>query len=153
MKSSSALAENRRARFNYEILDTYTAGLVLQGWEVKAIRAGKAQLADAYVVIRKGELYLLNVHINPLAQASAQHSAPEPSRSRKLLLNKKEILRIVGRIKEKGLSAVALNLFLANNKIKATVALVRGKKTHDKRKTIERREWKREEARKFRKRF
>lgn len=145
------LADNRRASFNYELLEKYESGLVLNGWEVKAIRAGRAQIVDAHVVVSGGELFLLNCHISPLPTAST-HVVPDPTRRRKLLLNKKEISRLIGRSREKGFSLIPLDLHLTRGKIKTTVALGKGKKLHDKRRAIEEREWQRQQKRVFRNR-
>lgn len=137
------LADNRRAFFNYEILEKYESGLVLQGWEVKSIRAGRAQIAEGHVVVFRGELFLLNCHISPLSTAST-HIEPDPTRRRKLLLNKNEIRRLIGKSREKGFALIPLDLHLTKGKIKTTVGLGRGKKVHDKRRAIEDREWKRQ---------
>ena len=145
------LAENRRARFNYEVLETYDAGLVLEGWEVKAIRSGQAQIADSHVVTRNGELFLLNSHITPLKTTST-HIKPDSERTRKLLLHKKEIRRLIGKIKEKGLTLIPLSLYIAGGHIKTRLALARGKKTVDKRRSIEERQWQRAEGRRLRNR-
>ena len=145
------LASNRRARHHYELLETYEAGLVLDGWEVKSIRAGRVQIADSYAVISRGEFFLINAHITPLPTVST-HVTPDPMRSRKLLLHQKECQRLTGKIKEAGLSLIPLDLHLRHGKIKATLAVARGKKKHDKRRAIEEREWKREQGRLLRKR-
>lgn len=140
------LTDNRRARHKYEILETIEAGLVLDGWEVKAIRSGRAQLTDGHVVLTRGEFFLINCHIMPLATVST-HVRPEPQRSRKLLLHQRQIERLIGKVKEKGLTLIPLNLHLSGGKIKTDIALVRGKKQHDKRRAIEEREWQRQQGR------
>lgn len=140
------LAENRRAHHKYEILETLEAGLVLQGWEVKAIRAGQVQIGEAHIVLTRGEFFLINCHITPLATAST-HITPQPQRSRKLLLHHQQIERLIGKVREKGLTLIPLNLHLLRGKVKAEIALARGKKQHDKRRTIQEREWKRQQGR------
>lgn len=142
----TVLAENRRARRDYFLEERHTAGLSLQGWEVKAIRAGRAQLRDSYVVARGGELFLLNCHISPLASAST-HIEPDPSRTRKLLMKKMEIRRLAVKSREIGNTLIPLNLRLKNHRIKLEFALAGGKRKTDKRETIRRREWEREKSR------
>ena len=137
------IAENRRARFEYHIEETYEAGLVLQGWEVKAIRAGQVQLTDGYVVIREGELYVIGCQINPLKSAST-HINPDSVRTKKLLLHKEQIRRLIGKVEQKGYTLVPLNLHWKAGKIKCEIALAKGKAEHDKRDTIKDREGKRE---------
>lgn len=141
-----ALADNRRARHKYELLETLEAGLALEGWEVKAIRAGQVQIGDAHVVLTRGEFFLINCHITPLPTTST-HIRPDPHRSRKLLLHRMEAQRWIGKTREKGLALIPLNLHLTRGKVKADIALARGKKQHDKRRTIQEREWKREQGR------
>jgi SsrA-binding protein len=136
------VATNRRARFEYEILDTFEAGLVLLGPEVKSLRAGKANLADSYATIRRGEAWLVNAHISPYAQAGRDN--PEPRRERKLLLHRAEISRLQGRIAEKGLTLVPLELYFSKGRAKVRLGLARGKRRHDKREAIRRREQDRE---------
>ena len=140
------LAENRRARHKYEILETMEAGLVLEGWEVKAIRAGQVQIAEAHVVLTRGEFFLINAHITPLATTST-HIKPQPHRSRKLLLHRQEVQRLIGKTRVKGFTLIPLNLHLLRGKVKVDVALAKGKKLHDKRRTIQERQWKREQGR------
>lgn len=140
------LADNRRAGMQYELLEKYEAGLVLEGWEVKAIRAGRAQIRDGHIVVTRGEFFLINCHISPLANAST-HITPDPGRRRKLLLHKKEMRRLIGKTRERGLALIPLNLHLARGKIKTAISLGRGKKLHDKRRDIEEREWKRKQGR------
>jgi SsrA-binding protein len=137
------IAENRRARFEYHIEETYEAGLVLQGWEVKAIRAGQVQLTDGYVVIRDGELHMIGCRINALRSAST-HVNPEADRTKKLLMHKDEIKRLIGKVEQKGHTLVPLNMHWKNGRVKCEIALARGKATHDKRETIKEREGKRE---------
>ena len=139
------LALNRRARHRYFLEEEYEAGISLLGWEVKAIRAGRAQLKESYVVVRRGELFLLNCHIAPLATTRVDEA--NPRRSRKLLAHAREIKRLIGAVKEKGRALAPLDMHLRNGKIKLQFALARGKKTHDKRDSIQRREWQREQRR------
>jgi SsrA-binding protein len=139
------IATNRRARHNYHIEETYEAGISLVGSEVKTLRGGKASLQDAYAVIRDGEVFLLGVHIPPYAQASIQNH--DPTRMRKLLMHKEEIRRLIGKINEKGLTLVPLRLYFKGNKVKAELALAKGKRAYDKRQSIAEREAKREMSR------
>ncbi|HLL17558.1 MAG TPA: SsrA-binding protein SmpB [Rubrivivax sp.] len=142
----SNIAENRRARFEYSIEEQFEAGMVLQGWEVKAIRAGQVQLTDGYVHIRNGELYLIGCRINALRDAST-HVHPEADRTKKLLLHKEQIRRLIGKIEQKGFTLVPLNLHYKGGRVKAEVALAKGKAQHDKRNTEKQRDWDREKGR------
>jgi SsrA-binding protein len=144
------IAENRKASFNYFIDERFEAGLVLDGWEVKAIRAGRCQLTDGYIIIRDGELYLIGAHIGALESAST-HVKPDPTRTRKLLMHKDEIKRLIGKVEQRGFTLVPLNLHYKNGRVKADIALARGKKEHDKRDTVAKRDWEREKARLMRK--
>ena len=137
------IAENKKAAYNYFFEDKYEAGMVLQGWEVKALREGKVQLTDGYVVIREGELYLIGCQINPLKTAST-HVSPEAARTKKLLLHKEEIKRLIGKVEQKGYTLVPLNLHWKDGRAKCEIALAKGKGEHDKRDTIKDREGKRE---------
>src|SRR4051794_20935611 len=139
-------AENRRARFEYHIEETYEAGIVLEGWEVKAIRAGQVQLTDGYVVIRDGELHLIGCRINALRTAST-HVNPQADRTRKLLMKKDEIRRLIGKVEQKGFTLVPLNLHYKSGLVKAEIALAKGKAQHDKRETEKKRDWEREKGR------
>ena len=141
-----AIAENRRARFEYHIEEKYEAGVVLEGWEIKAIRAGQVQLTDGYVVIRDGELYLIGCRINALRSAST-HVHPEADRTKKLLMHKDEIKRLVGKVEQKGFTLVPLDLHYKGGRVKLDLALGKGKKDHDKRDTEANRDWQREKAR------
>ncbi len=141
-----AIAENRRARFEYHIDERFEAGIVLQGWEVKAIRAGQVQLTDGYVVIRNGELFLIGLRINALRTAST-HVHPEPDRTKKLLMNKAEIKRLVGKVEQKGFTLVPLDLHYKGGRVKVEIALAKGKAQHDKRETEKQRDWDREKGR------
>ena len=142
----SYIAENRRARFEYHIEERYEAGIVLQGWEIKAIRAGQVQLTDGYVVIRDGELYLIGCRINALRSAST-HVQPEADRTKKLLMHKEEIKRLVGKVEQKGFTLVPLNLHFKDGRVKVEIALAKGKAEHDKRDTEKKRDWEREKGR------
>jgi SsrA-binding protein len=141
--SASRIADNKKAAYNYFFEERYEAGIVLQGWEVKALREGKVQLTDGYVVIREGELYLIGCQINPLKTAST-HVSPEAARTKKLLLHKEEIKRLIGKIEHKGFTLVPLNLHWKDGRAKVDIALAKGKAEHDKRDTIKDREGKRE---------
>ena len=138
-----SIAENRRARFDYHIEERHEAGMVLEGWEIKAVRAGQVQLTDGYVLIRDGELYLIGCRINALRSAST-HVNPEADRTKKLLMRKEEIKRLVGKVEQKGYTLVPLNLHWKAGKVKCEIALAKGKAEHDKRDTIKDREGKRE---------
>ena len=143
---SSTIAENRKARFNYFIEDRLEAGLALEGWEVKSLRAGKAQLTESYVVARDGEIHLLGAHITPLASAST-HINADPTRTRKLLLHRKEIDRLSGLVERRGYTLVPLKLYWARGRAKLSVGLAKGKKQHDKRTAEKDRDWERDKAR------
>ena len=140
--NDALLADNRKARFDYEILETFEAGMVLLGTEVKAIREGRVNLRDSYAVVEKGEVFALNIHISPYSHRGyADH---EPMRKRKLLLHKQEIRKLIGRTVEKGLTLVPLKMYFKSGKVKMAIGLARGKKSHDKRETIKKREADRE---------
>ena len=137
------IADNKKAVFNYAIEERFEAGMVLEGWEVKALRAGKVQLTDGYVVIRGGELFLIGCQINPLNTAST-HVSPDSVRTKKLLLQKDQIRRLIGKVEQKGYTLVPLNLHWKSGKVKCEIALGKGKAEHDKRDVIKEREGKRE---------
>jgi SsrA-binding protein len=137
------VADNRQARFEYEILETYEVGIELRGTEVKAIRQGKVNLRDGYALIRGGEAWLHNVHISP-HETTNQVFNHEPRRTRKLLLHGQEIRKLVGQVEQKGLTLVPLKMYLKRGWVKLTLALVRGKKLHDKREDLKRKQEKRE---------
>jgi SsrA-binding protein len=137
------IAENKKAGFNYFFEERFEAGMVLEGWEVKALRAGKAQLTDGYVVIRGGELSVIGCQINPLGTAST-HVQPDAARTKKLLMHAAEIRRLIGKVEQKGYTLVPLNLHWKHGRVKCEIALAKGKATHDKRATIKEREGKRE---------
>ncbi len=132
------IASNRRARFDYEILDTVEAGIVLRGPEVKSLRSGKASLSDSYAIIRRGEAWLMSCHISPYDKAGRDN--PEPRRERKLLLHRTEMGRLQGKLAEKGLTLIPLQLYFKNGRAKVQLGLARGKRRYDKRQTIRKRE-------------
>jgi SsrA-binding protein len=142
-ETSSRIADNKKAAFNYFFEERHEAGVVLHGWEVKALRSGKVQLTDGYVIIRDGELFLLGCQINPLKTAST-HVSPDAARVKKLLMKKDEIRRLIGKVEQKGYTLVPLNLHWKNGFVKCEIALAKGKAEHDKRDTIKEREGKRE---------
>ncbi len=138
-----SIAENRRARYDYHIEEQFEAGVVLSGWEIKAVRAGQVQLTDGYVMIKNGELFLIGCRINALRSAST-HVSPEADRTKKLLMHKAEIKRLIGKIEQRGFTLVPLNLHYKGSYVKADIALAKGKDKSDKRDTIKEREGKRE---------
>lgn len=133
------VSENRQARFQYHILDTYEAGISLQGTEVKSAREGKVNLRDSYALVRDGEVWLINTHISPYHTAGSYFNH-EPRRSRRLLLHKPEIRKLIGKVKEKGLTLVPLKMYLKRGLVKVEIALAKGKKIHDKRETLKRKQ-------------
>jgi len=141
-----SIVENRKAFHDYFVEERYEAGIALEGWEVKAIRAGRAQLKEAYVVIRNGELFLIGAHVSPLATAST-HVQPDPTRTRKLLLHAEEIKRLVGKVEQAGYTLVPINLHYTKARVKVEIALAKGKKQYDKRAAEKERDWKREKQR------
>ncbi|MDD2407212.1 MAG: SsrA-binding protein SmpB [Tepidiphilus sp.] len=141
-----SIVENRKARHDYFIEETFEAGIELQGWEVKAIRAGRVNLKEAYVIVKDGEIFLLGMHVTPLASAST-HVHPDPTRTRKLLLHRREIDRLVGQVERAGYTLVPLDLHFSRGRIKTTIGLAKGKKLHDKREAEKERDWQREKAR------
>ena len=144
--SSSTIALNKRAQHDYNLDQRFEAGLALQGWEVKSIRAGKAQLVDSYVLLRDGEAWLIGANITPLASAST-HVVADPQRTRKLLLHAKEIAQLFSATQQKGYSCVATALYWKGNKVKCEIALGKGKKQHDKRASDRERDWQRQKQR------
>lgn len=141
-----SIAENKKAFHDYFIEDKFEAGIALEGWEVKAIRAGRAQIKEAYVVLRNEEIYLIGAHISPLPTAST-HINPDPVRTRKLLLHAEEISKLIGKVERAGYALVPLDLHFAKGRVKLTIGLARGKKQHDKREAEKDRDWVREKAR------
>jgi len=147
-KQQKLVATNRRGRFEYEILDTVEAGISLRGPEVKSLRAGRANLSDSYAIVRRGEVFLINAHISPYEEAGRENV--ESRRERKLLLHRAEIARLQGQVAERGFTLVPLSLYFKDGRAKLELALARGKKLHDKRETIRRREEDREVQRALR---
>lgn len=143
----STIALNRRARHDYFIEQSLEAGLVLQGWEVKSMRSGRAQLSESYVTLKNGEAWLLGCHITPLSTISTQHTRPDPTRTRKLLLNERELSKLAGSIMRKGYTLIALKLYWKKNRVKLEVGLARGKQEHDKRTSLKEKDWQREKQR------
>jgi SsrA-binding protein len=141
-----SIVENKKAFHDYFIEERYEAGIALEGWEVKAIRAGRAQLKEAYVVLKDGEVFLIGAHISPLPTAST-HVQPDPTRTRKLLLHTEEINRLIGKVEQAGYALVPLNLHYAKGRIKVEIGLAKGKKQYDKRAVEKEREWNREKQR------
>lgn len=145
MSGRKVVASNRQARYNYEILDTFEAGIVLRGSEVKSLRAGHVQLKDSYADIRDGEVWLVNAHISPYS--FAESGGHDPERQRKLLLHRREIDRLFGRIREEGLTLVPTLMYFSDGRAKVELGLGKGKRRHDKRRTIVERQQQREMAR------
>jgi len=143
---SSTIALNKKARHDFSIESKYEAGLVLEGWEVKSIRDGRVQMTDTYVMIRDNEIWWVGGQITPLLSAST-HIHPAPSRSRKLLLNRKEIDRLIGAVERKGYTLVPLAMYWSKGRAKMEIGLAKGKKEHDKRADSKERDWNREKAR------
>ena len=142
------VARNRRARHDYEILDTFEAGIALLGPEVKSVRAGKVTLTDAYATLRRGEVYLVSAHISPYAQAARENS--DPRRERKLLLHRAEISRLAGKLRERGFTLIPLEVYFKNGRAKVELGLARGKRQYDKRQALRKREQDREVRRAIR---
>jgi SsrA-binding protein len=144
-----SIVENRKAFHDYFIEERFEAGLALEGWEVKSIRAGRAQLKEAYVVVKNGELLLIGAHVSPLSTAST-HVQADPTRTRKLLMHREEINRLVGKVERAGFTLTPIDLHYKSGRIKLEIGLAKGKKQHDKRATIREREWAREQQRALR---
>ena len=138
---------NRKARYEYEILQVYEAGIVLQGTEVKALRQGKANLVDSYGLLKDNELWLMGAHISEYTQGNINNH--DPVRTRKLLMNRSEIRKLIGKVKEKGLTLVPLRIYFKKGRVKIEIALAKGKKVHDKRETIAKRDFNRDQERKI----
>ena len=145
-EAKDTIALNRKARFEYSIEEVFEAGLVLEGWEVKSLRAGKVNISDAHVSIKRGEAFLLGSQIQALSTA-AIHLQPDPKRSRKLLLNRRELDQLIGHVERQGYTLVPLSLYWKNNRVKMKLALAKGKKSHDKRESVKDRDWQRSHAR------
>ena len=137
---SNVIAQNKRASFDYSLLETFEAGIVLTGWEVKSLRMGKVQLTDSYVLMKDGEAFLLGSQITPLDTAST-HFVTDPTRTRKLLLNKRELAKILAAVSQKGQTCVCTQLYWKGHLVKARIALAQGKQSHDKRGAEKDREW------------
>lgn len=138
------IVDNKKAFHDYFIEERYEAGMVLEGWEVKSIRAGRVQLKEAYVIVRKGEVFLFGAHISPLPTAST-HISPDPVRTRKLLLKAEEIKKLIGKVERAGYTLVPLNLHYTKGRVKCEIGLAKGKKQHDKRESEKQRDWQREQ--------
>ena len=147
-ESVELIARNKRARHDYEILDTWEAGIVLTGTEVKALREGRANLTDAFGIVKDGEVFLLNLHIGAYGQGNVFNH--DPTRTRKLLLHRREIRRLIGAVERQGLTLVPLDLYFTHRRVKAKLALVRGKQQHDKREDLKKKDAEREIARALR---
>jgi SsrA-binding protein len=146
-----SIAQNKKAFHDYFIEERYEGGLALQGWEVKAIRAGRTQLKEAYVIVKNGEIFLIGAHVSPLPTAST-HVNPDPVRTRKLLLHAEEIKKLIGKTAQQGYALVPLDLHFVRGRIKLEIGLAKGKKQHDKRETEKKKEWQREQQRLLRSR-
>jgi len=146
-----SIVQNRKAGHDYFIEERYEAGIALHGWEVKSIRAGRAQIADGYVIVKGDELFLIGAHVSPLPTVST-HFIPDPTRSRKLLLHAEEIKRLIGKVEQRGYTLVPLDLHYKKGRIKLEVGLARGKLQHDKRADQKEKEWNREKQRLLRSR-
>lgn len=144
--ASDVIALNKRARHEYFIEENFEAGMALQGWEVKSMRAGKAQITEGYVIIKNGEAWLIGAHVSPLRTTST-HVVADPTRTRKLLLHRRELDRLIGAVERKGHTVVPLKLFWKNGKAKLEIGLAKGKQAHDKRATEKDRDWQRDKAR------
>jgi SsrA-binding protein len=141
-----SIVQNRKAFHDYFVEERFEAGLALEGWEVKAIRAGRVQLADAYVVVRNAALWLLGAHVSPLPTVST-HFTPDPTRTRKLLMHAEEIGRLIGKVEQRGYTLIPLDMHYRKGRIKLEIALARGKLKHDKRASEREREWQRDKQR------
>jgi len=141
-----SIAQNKKAFHDFFIEEKYEAGIALEGWEVKSIRAGRVQLKEAYVIIRSGELFLIGCHISPLPTAST-HINPDPVRTRKLLLHSEEISKLIGKVERAGFTLVPLDMHYVRGRIKLEIGLAKGKKQHDKRESEKDRDWQREKQR------
>jgi len=146
-----SIVDNKKAFHDYFVEERYEAGLVLEGWEVKAIRAGRANIKEAYVILKGAEPFVIGMHVSPLPTAST-HVKPDPTRSRKLLLNAEEIRKLIGKVEQRGYTLVPLDLHYAKGRVKLQIGLAKGKKQYDKRDTEKERDWQREQQRLMRKR-
>ncbi|MEJ2361106.1 MAG: SsrA-binding protein SmpB [Gammaproteobacteria bacterium] len=143
---SSTIALNKKSRHDFQLEERFEAGLVLEGWEVKSLRAGRVQIRDSYVLLKGGEAFLMGAHITPLATAST-HIRPDPTRTRKLLLNRQELSKLIGAVERKGYSLIPTAMFWKKGRAKLEIALARGKKLHDKRASEKDRDWQRQKQR------
>jgi SsrA-binding protein len=150
-KDTPVIALNKRARHEYFIEENFEAGMALQGWEVKSLRAGKAQITEGYVIVKNGEAWLIGAHISPLKTAST-HVVADPTRTRKLLLHRRELDRLLGAVERKGHTIVPLKLYWKHGKAKLEIGLAKGKQSHDKRATEKDRDWQRQKQRLLRSR-
>jgi SsrA-binding protein len=141
-----SIADNKKAFHDYFIEERFEVGLVLEGWEAKAIRAGRAQIKEAYVVLKNGEVFLIGAHISPLLAAST-HIHPDPVRTRKLLLHEREIAQLIGKVERDGYALIPLDLHYSKGRIKALIGLAKGKKQYDKREDEKKKDWEREKGR------
>lgn len=144
--NDNVIARNKRATFDYQLLESFEAGVALEGWEVKSLRMGKAQLTDSYVLMKDGDAWLLGAQITPLDTVST-HFVSDPTRTRRLLLHRKELARIQAAVSQKGLTCVCTQLYWKGHLVKARIALAEGKKSHDKRDTEKERDWNRQKQR------
>jgi SsrA-binding protein len=140
-----SITDNKKAFHDYFIEDRFEAGLMLEGWEVKSIRAGRAQIREGYVLIKGGELFLIGAHMTPLISASS-HVHPDPTRTRKLLMHKNEISKLIGKVERAGYALIPLDLHFTRGRVKLSIGLAKGKKQHDKRDTEKQRDWEREKG-------
>ena len=147
-QESNTIALNKKSRHEYHLEERFEAGLVLQGWEVKSLRAGRVQLSDSYVIIKDGEAFLFGALITPLQTAST-HILPDPTRTRKLLLNRQELSKLIGAVERKGYTLIPTAMYWKHNRAKLEIALAKGKQLHDKRATEKERDWQREKQRLF----
>ncbi|KAF1004049.1 MAG: SsrA-binding protein SmpB [Burkholderia sp.] len=141
-----SIIDNRKAFFDYYVEERYEAGLVLEGWEVKALRSGRSQIKEGYVIVKNAEIFLIGTHFSPLPEAST-HIKPDPVRTRKLLLHREEIKRLIGKVEQRGYTLVPLNFHYKGGRVKCEIGLAKSKKLHDKRETEKKRDWEREKAR------
>jgi len=143
---NNTIAQNKKARFDFELEEKFEAGIMLQGWEVKSLRAGKAQITDCYVLLKNGEAWLIGAQITPL-QTVSTHYVTDPTRTRKLLLKQRELEKLIGATQQKGYTCVALGMYWKGHLVKVEIALAKGKQLHDKRQTEKERDWNREKQR------
>ena len=141
-----SITNNKKAFHDFFVEEKYEAGVVLEGWEVKAIRAGRVQIKESYVIVKNGEIWLLGMHITPLSEAST-HVHPDPVRTRKLLLHEREISKLIGKVERAGYTLVPIDLHYTRGRVKAQIGLAKGKKLHDKRASEQDKDWKREQGR------